>query len=329
MITRSYKVMAQCCRFLLVLFCLSQYKVVLADNNDALRLLNLMTQAMQDKSYYGNFVYLNDNKLESMVFVHRKQGDVVNERLYSLNGEAREILRENDVLTCILPNAKSVVVDNSMVNSQLPAKLPINLEQLKGSYELKILGTERIADLQTRIVSIQPKDSYRYGYKYWIDEASNLLVKTSVMNENGQTVEQLMFTELRVGGVDEHLLKPVSKSGAFQKHEVHPQSSSVLPKVADSKWRVRMLPHGFRLTMHQRKMKPKISEHMVFSDGMSSLSVFIKQKNTNKQVLDGYSNMGAVNAFGRYEDQYHITAVGEVPAQTARLIGESLVIKTP
>ncbi len=321
LINRSYKLFVA---FVLLVLC----KSVWASGNEALQLLNSMTNAMQEKSYHGNFVYLSDNKLENMVFVHRKQNGSVSERLYSLNGEAREILRDNDALTCIWPDTQSVVIDTSVINSQLPAQLPIDLEQLSGSYDFKVLGEERIAGLQTKVVSIQPKDSYRYGYQYWIDKASSLLVKTSVLNENGAVVEQFMFTQLSVDNVDDKLLRPVSKSSNFQQHKIEPRASAVAPKVADSKWRVRMLPYGFSLTMHQRQMEPKAVEHLVFSDGMSSLSVFIEKKSSSDQALSGYSNMGAVNAFGRYEDKYHITAVGEVPAQTARLIGEALVLET-
>lgn len=313
--------------YAIAVFSFSSLALASETEQQAYELLNSMTQAMQEKSYHGNFIYLSDGKIENMIFVHRNIDGDISERLYSLNGEAREIIRDNDALTCIWPDSQSVVIDTSVINSQLPAQLPVDLSLLSDNYDFNVMGEERIADLNTVIVSIKPKDSYRYGYQYWIDQDSDLLVRTTVMNEVGKVVEQLMFTQLQISPVEDQLLKPVSKSGTFQKHEIKPHASAAPIKVADSQWRVRMLPNGFNLTMHQRKIKPKVVEHLVFSDGMSSLSVFIEKKSKAPQVLTGYSNMGAVNAFGRYEDNFHITAVGEVPPQTARLIGEALTLQ--
>jgi len=129
--------------------------------SDAVYLLNSMTTAMQDKSYYGNFVYISDDKLESMDYAHLNQGGKISERLYSLNGEAREILKDESVLTCVWPSTKSVVVDSSIIESQLPAQLPVDLTTIKDNYNFKISGQERIADFDTTIVSIQPKDTNR------------------------------------------------------------------------------------------------------------------------------------------------------------------------
>lgn len=311
--------------FLTCCFAFSQQ--IFAESTQALQLLKGMTDAMQSRNYHGNFIYISDNKIENMIYVHRNDAGIVSERLYSLNGEAREIIRNNNSLICIWPDTESVVIDNSVIESQLPAQLPGNLENLTINYEFKVLGQQRIADYDTYLVSIKPKDSYRYGYKYWIHSDSNIMLKSAVMNENGQVIEKMMFTQLYIDQVTDEMLLPVASSDDFRSHEVGPRASAALTKVQDSNWQVRMLPHGFTMTMHQRSMTPNVSEHMVFSDGMSSLSVFIEKKAKSDDVLTGYSNMGAVNAFGRYEDAFHITAVGEVPAQTVRLIGEALVLK--
>ena len=61
---------------------------------------------------------------------------------------------------------------------------------------------------------------------------------------------------------------------------------------------------------------------MVYTDGLASLSVFIER--LTGDVRNGSSSMGAVNAFIRIYDDYSITAIGEVPAQTVKQIAESI-----
>ena len=61
-----------------------------------------MSVAMRNLDYRGEFVYLHENQLESMRISHYKDENGEKERLISLNGEAREVIRDNQNLTCCL-----------------------------------------------------------------------------------------------------------------------------------------------------------------------------------------------------------------------------------
>ena len=62
-------------------------------------------------------------------------------------------------------------------------------------------------------------------------------------------------------------------------------------------------------------------QHLVFSDGFASVSVFIEPGSRNAPAPAEASRMGAASTFVR---GYMITAVGEVPPTTVRDIATSL-----
>ena len=95
----------------------------------------------------------------------------------------------------------------------------------------------------------------------------------------------------------------------------------------DSSWQVHWLPSGFELK--ESKIQSMATSHMpvshlVYSDGLAMVSVFVEKLMDGEQVLQGYSSRGAVNAFSRVADDHQITVVGEVPLPTVRQIAASV-----
>ncbi len=296
--------------------------------NDAMQWIQKMSHAMQQYSYQGHFVYLHDGQLESMSIVHVKDELGNRERLVSLNGEAREILRDNKNLTCIWPSSKQVVVDQAkQVNNVSPLWIPEDVQRLSKFYEFKILGHDRIADRNAVIISILPRDEFRYGMKIWLDVGTGLLVQSSVIDGNGENVEQVMFTDLTLLDSEQQkafsVLPKIDDSYALiQSH----QGADGNPQSSDDKWQLKSVPGGFWLeTSFRKKMSltDDYTQQMILTDGMASVSVFIEQ--AHDQQLVGESSMGAVNAFGTRYKEFNITAIGEVPAVTVRQIAEAVV----
>ncbi len=299
----------------------------LADTGkDAINWVQKMSSSMQDLSYKGHFIYLHNNQLESMSVLHVNDAMGQRERLVSLNGEAREILRDNSTLTCIWPSSRQVVVDQSNPKGVSPLRIPENVERLAKYYRFSFLGRDRIADQPAVIVSIKPLDPYRYGMKIWIQEHNGLLLQSSFQDEQDQPMEQVMFTEMTLLGKDEIKtlsVLPEIDSGFALIRSHDGKDYSRLP--ADTQWHSKQIPEGFELqSAFQRKMmnSDNLTQQMVFSDGMASVSVFIEK--ASKKGLSGESSMGAVNAFSTKYRDYTITAIGEVPAITVKTISQSI-----
>ncbi len=286
-----------------------------------------MSDAMRNLSYQGNFVYMHDNRLEGMQIIHYRDASGEKERLVSLNGEAREVIRDNQNLTCIWPSSRKVIVDVSRKNSFSPIFIPEDIARLEKFYRMELLGKDRVADMQTVVVHIDPRDKYRYGMKFWINEDNGLLMKSSMLDEQGRVVEEVMFTSLKLYQGDERpvidTMPPLDDGYTLLRYHSGDNSRGF---AADNAWQLNAVPGGFwRESVFMRKLPDSedFVQQMVYTDGLASLSVFIEKKNDLTQ--SGLSTMGAVNAFIRILDDHSVTAIGEVPAITVQQIAESVV----
>ena len=103
-----------------------------------------------------------------------------------------------------------------------------------------------------------------------------------------------------------------------------------LTKPAALRWAVAWHPNGFVLVEH---LAERISgsempmEHIVYSDGLASMSVFIELLGAAGAALVGHSRVGAINAFGRVHEGHQITVVGEVPPGTVERVGMSVTMR--
>ena len=285
-----------------------------------------MSMAMRELSYRGNFVYLHENQLESMRISHYKDENGEKERLISLNGEAREVIRDNQNLTCIWPSSRKVVVDFSRKNTFPPIFIPEDIARLEKYYEMKLLGKDRIAGMNTVVVHINPRDEFRYGIKFWINEQNALMMKSSLINEEGEVVEEVMFTSLKLFDGDEKLvvdtMPKIDESFSLVRYHSGDSSGSF---AADNSWQLSAAPGGFWRESVLKRQIPgtdNFVHQMVYTDGLASLSIFIEKQTS--ATTSGMSSMGAVNAYIRILNNHSVTAIGEVPAITVKQLAESV-----
>jgi len=290
-----------------------------------------MSNAMRNLSYQGNFVYIHENQVESMSIFHIKNESGESERLLSLNGEAREVYRDNKNLTCIWPSSRKVVVDNSRQNTFSPLFIPDNIARIGRHYEMSMAGEGRIANHEAVIVNIKPKDQFRYGLKLWINAANGLLLKSNLINERNEVVEQVMFTNIEILSDIEQMLvfKLPEIDESFTMVRYH--SGEALETVeADMTWQFSNMPAGFRKESAVKRMvgdTGRFVQQIVYTDGLASLSIFVEKETA--QTTQGETSMGAVNGFIYLIDNYSVTAIGEVPAVTVRQVAESVSFKMP
>ena len=306
------------------------FNVAAHAGDDAHAWLLKMNQASRDLSYTGSFVYQHGDQLESMRILRRVQGGVVRERLVSLNGAAREVIRTDQEVRCYLPDENMVLVEQRRLEARsFPSLLPQSLRTLDKNYLIALGGSERVVDRSAQAVMISPRDSYRYGYRLWADKETGLLLKADLVDHKGLTIEQFMFTSIDFEGkIPDSAFEPRAPGKGYAWHREG--KDAIQPLAADSAWKVSRLPPGFTLSMHMRRMIPRRKaavEHMIYSDGLAVVSVFI-EKRTDKSALDDFTDrahIGAVHTRARVIDTHRITVVGEVPATTVDMMGESVV----
>lgn len=284
-----------------------------------------MSNAIHTLNYSGTYVYINGGQMETMQIAHHVGADGERARLFSLNGEAREILRDSKQVTCILPANRKVIVGDLAIGSALPALVPDSIVKLDNLYNIKLIGKDRIANYPAVMLSIQPKDKMRYGYRIWLEEQSGMVLRSDILDSEGDVMEQMMFTEIMLQStVTEAMLEPVTPHHDFQTIISHSHNS--MGEDAESNWHFDTMPQGFKVTRVTRKlmpMKKHAVEHVVLSDGLVVVSVYF-EKNDGQDVLKGASKMGGVNAYGRQINNHQITVMGEVPPETVQQIAYAI-----
>ena len=289
--------------------------------------LQKMQRAAHTLNYDGTFVYGQQGRLSSMRIIHRVTAEGEQERLISMDGTGREVIRDGNKVTCFLPDSNAVVVEKSRKRKQFPPEFPMKLDDLKDFYTFGLMDNSRVAGYLTQGIEILPKDPYRYGHHLWVEKKTGLLLKTHLLDENRKPIEQFVFTQVSfLDQVPDEQLVPAMNTEQFTWYEA--KDSSDLASKQEPELKVDWLPGGFKQDMKRMQKMPTSGmpvKHMVFSDGLSSVSVFIEEDVQHDPAnLVGGSRMGAINAHGRSLGDYHVTVVGEVPHVTVQKISESI-----
>jgi sigma-E factor negative regulatory protein RseB len=285
--------------------------------DDPVGWLGRMDQALRELSYEGRLVYVHGGAVESLRLVHTRDGDRHHERLESLNGAARVVIRNEERVTCLLTESRAISMKRAATRGAL-ALPEIDPAQLSVAYTPRLEGDGRIAGRPAKVLALVPKDTYRYGYRLFLDAQHALPLKADLLDESGKVLSQTMFVDLRVGpevrddGPAD--IAEVSDVAVIEAHE------DVVTEAAPSQWSLSSLPLGFRVAMRGRRaVGPAQSEveHLLLTDGVASVSLFVSP---TPQELDGPTALGAVNAYGRQVSGFHVTAMGEVPLRTLQMV---------
>lgn len=294
-------------------------------------MLKRMTDADQNQNYEGTFILRKADNIATLRVRHGAGPDGVWDSLESLNGEPKRVIRLQNRIVSIYPERELVTTRNADSKKALHAKLPENIDKLESFYDIQRLEDDRIASLPTLVVDLLPKDQYRYGYRYWIDKSTGMLLRCDLLSDDRSVVEQMMFTSL------DYLNDPPQAVEMSQfKHYKQQVLDEVQIDVIDStpqQWIINELPQGFMLTQSTMRQSAPSSDdhaeakpdllHMVYSDGLASVSVFIEANRGKGKHLQGEATMGAVNAYGKAVDDFFVTVVGEVPVSTVKAMALS------
>jgi len=301
--------------------------VVAGDSNssEAREWLERMTTAMSELSYQGTFVYVRGGEVETMRITHVSDESGVRERLYSISGPRSEVIRDRKGVRFVLQDSGSVVED-SVVASSYFTEFPLSaIGNNSEGYRLELRGKARIAGQTARRVSILPQDNYRYGYDFWLEEKTGLLLQWVLMDSDHRALVKLMFTDFSMGSaVDVGELESDSPAEDFVELRTFSPAETVGTQTSPG-WHPHKLPPGFKLSSHSHKTGPDgMFEHMVYSDGLAAVSVYVENKGSEAGVMQGVGKLGTNYAFSRKQGDLQITAIGEVPAITVKTIANSM-----
>lgn len=293
-------------------------------------LLGLMGEAIERIAYEGTFVHVQGDDSSVMHVSHQLQDGRIVERV-SCEDAGRELIRDAEGVTGIFADQRTVLVEPrteraGRLRSPLSESLAGPTEIDDALYLLALGSSERIAGRDTRGIVIRPRDGFRYGYRLWLDRETHIPLKTQLVDGRGQVLEQILFTQIS------YAQKPVamgmrpaaSAMAAAGGSGEAPQAGAGEP--AGQLWVATRLPPGFRLTARQARIPgdaPRGLQQIVYSDGLATVSLFVEQAIVTVGPIEGLSQVGAANAYTITMGDHMVTAMGEVPVRTVRLLATS------
>jgi sigma-E factor negative regulatory protein RseB len=289
---------------------------------EALVWLQKIANAARQLNYAGTFIYQHGDHVESSRITHFVDRAGEYEKLETLDGPKREIIRTDDEILTFDAEHHVVKRERRTRRNSFPALLPDQLAHVTEHYQLRKGEQERIAGYDAQALVLEPRDGFRYGHKLWADAATGLLLKARMLDENGHVVEQSVFTQLLIGsGVARPSFGPFPPQSRRE-----PQSpDSAAP--ADTGWIVKDQPAGFRKIIEMKRFKAGTQTpvaHLVYSDGLAAVSVFIEPLPTTRKVQEGLTRQGAVNIYTRPLPDQLVTVLGEAPAVTVMQMANSV-----
>ncbi len=285
--------------------------------------LDRMARAVQTTNYEGTVVRISDGRAEALKVAHAISDGIVREKVIAQDGDGLEIIRIGNEVHCILPERKSVLVEEWNDQSTLFSTLPSSNLRFGSEYDVKIAGRERVAGRETVKLAIKPHDDYRYEHRLWLDVATGFPLQTQLIGDDELPIEQVKFADISLDR--EILVSALQPSMSTENFKWFNQPRRTTTTVAESSWHCTDLPNGFEPVSVQQEAMPEHDEpvtHIMYSDGLANVSVFVAEH--RDEHISTRSRIGASASFSTVIEEFRVTAVGEVPDVTVEQIAKCM-----
>jgi sigma-E factor negative regulatory protein RseB len=310
-------------RIFLLMLAAALLAPVAAFAEDGLALLQRIAQGSRQLTYSGVFVYRSGGRVDTSRIAHSFSNGVEVERIEALDGSPREVLRAGSEVKCFFPGEKLLIIESRPSQRGFPTLLPAGLGSLPEHYAIHGGNSGRVAGVNSRAVLLKPRDEWRYGHEFWMDVASGLLLKATLLGANGEALESFAFTHVKIGGpLEQDALKPGYAHEGVRVQQVRTTEL----RAEDMVWNFRTLLPGFRKVASMKRQADAGSSeslHTVFSDGLATISVFIEPGGPAGEP-EATATLGPVSVYRRQVDEHRVVVMGEVPAIAVRRLGEGI-----
>lgn len=299
---------------------------------DGLRMLARAHEAAQSLSYSGTYVHQRGPDVHSLRIAHQRTASGTLEKRESLDGPPSETVRRGERLLTYLPQQRRILIRDRESGPSFPGLHALDAQRLTTHYRLRWLGDEQVAGRMASAWALEPRDALRYGYRFWADKASGLLLRAQTISEKAEVVEQAAFSQLSPGPL------PAARLAASARDTRGWRTVDVSDRPADAAtmaaWRPGWLPPGFEPAgAWVRKPAPaghrgageRDAVQLLYSDGLAGLSIFIEPWSPERSARP--LQQGALNMVGKRHGKFWLTIVGEVPMLAVRQIADAIEFK--
>jgi sigma-E factor negative regulatory protein RseB len=286
--------------------------------------LQRMSESPHRYSYVGTFILQRGERIDTLRVVHASESGGYRERLQTLTGMHREVIRSVDPAPFQSTHAFTNTLQSPMVS---PADTTFDhgsslrplLQRAFEHYHLHMPGEDRIAGFPCRILQADAGDAYRYSHRYCLDLETGLPLLSELLDPNGRLLERMIFTELEfLDTIAEEELRAQNRHARYidisrlETSALHTEEAQGLQRL----WKVEELPPGFSIVLATLRSLEKDAvpvRHYVLSDGLATVSVYVDVSGRTTPAFDGATRYGATYAMARNQGGQQVTIVGEVP----------------
>jgi len=316
----------------LIAVLLSSFNVY-ASEEDAWQVLQKAAVAAHALSYKGIFVCQTAKQVRSVEITHLFDGQNEFARNVVLDGSPREVLNQSGNVVIYNPRNGKIFIEKRRAQNMFPAILPTDLDSIRASYSLRSGEAERVAGRPAQLLVLEPKDGLRYSYRFWVDTEYGLLLKSVMFNNRNEALESIGFNQVALmKTVELDWFKP--KIDHNKSYVMEQEQELVADPGSPIDWEIKVLPPGYRKVDQMiRKVqgKPAPVIHVIFSDGLAFVSLFIepvakptKEKPVPKNVL---TTTGNTSFYANVNNGHLVTVMGDVPEATVVQIANAVVFK--
>lgn len=312
------KKLVKICPPLLLLFSAT---AVQAENKTPIQHLEQMVKASQNQNYEIIYIQASGGELDSYRYRHLNWQQKTYAQLTTLDGSKQEIVQRDHLVSYFQSNAQPFTLNANQILDNLPNLMFVDIKKLAQHYDFIDRGRGRIADRITQVINIKPKDDFRYQFIAFIDEQTGLLLRSDMLDREGNLLEQFRVVDLYQGDNLQSLSDYLNNIN-FPPLLIDKKEQNEISK----QWNITWLPAGFQLIketlyMSENNENPIISR--LYSDGLFSFSLYIADKILPDEQ-DNLWKQGATTIYSANIGEKEITLVGQIPTSTAKRIVEDI-----
>ena len=175
-----------------------------ADVSEARAWLARIKAAASGGNYQGTMVFSANGTMSSVRVGHYAVGEQTFEIREALDGRQQRVLRHNDDVHTLWPQARVLVIEKREGFAQSSTPLMVEPQALE-QYELRREGSGRIAGREAQAFLLEPRDALRYAQRLWADAATGLMLRADVMGASSApgaprpVYESIGFSEVAIG----------------------------------------------------------------------------------------------------------------------------------
>lgn len=284
-----------------------------------------MAEAHKKSNYELLYIFQQDSNVGSFRLRHIFT-DKAYAQLLNLDHNREEIILKGNSVSYLGYNFRPFSLNSHHILDNLPNVLYADYHNLKG-YVFLDLGKDRISDRVTKVIRILPKDTFRYSYTLWIDEETNLLLKSQLQNEDNIVLEEFRVLQLYQSPELEMIANAIN-SLMLPSLTSPPKEEIKLPY----NWDIKELPTGFELVQNQTvtgatyQFDSEYVDSRLYSDGLSSLTIYVMP--SQGANFDEYAwRQGKLTILNQTINDKDIVIIGDVPLQVAKQILKNIQFK--